>query len=55
MELPERRTLMKAFFKAQFKYFSVIWMFHSPSLNNKINRLHDRCLRIIFNDKHCNI
>ena len=29
-------------------------MFHSRSLNNKINRLHERCLRIIYNDKHSN-
>ena len=29
-------------------------MFHSRSLNNKINRLHDRCLRIIYDDKHSN-
>ena len=27
-------------------------MFHSCSL--KINRLHERCLRIIYNDKHSN-
>ena len=26
-------------------------MFHSRSLNNKINRLHELCLRIIYNDK----
>ena len=25
-------------------------MFHSRSLNNKINRLHKRCLPIIYND-----
>ena len=25
-------------------------MFHSCILNNKINRLHKRCLRIIYND-----
>ena len=25
-------------------------MFHSRTLNNKINRLHERCLRIIYND-----
>ena len=29
-------------------------MFHNRSLNNKINRLHERCLRIIYNDKHSN-
>ena len=26
-------------------------MFHSRKLNNKINRLHERCLRVIYNDK----
>ena len=25
-------------------------MFHSRTLNNKINRLHERCLCIIYND-----
>ena len=29
----------------------VIWMFYSQALNNKINRLHERCLLIIYNDK----
>ena len=29
-------------------------MFHSRSLNNKIIRLHERLLRIIYNDKHSN-
>ena len=51
MELPKRRILMNTFFKAQFNYCPIVWMFHSRSLNNKINRLHERCLRIIYNDK----
>ena len=29
-------------------------MNHSRGLNNKINRLHERCLRIICNDKRSN-
>ena len=32
-------------------YCPVIWMFHSRSLNIKINRLHKRCLCITYNDK----
>ena len=44
IELPKRRILMNAFFKTQFDYCRIIWMFHSGSLNNKINRLHERCL-----------
>ena len=51
IELPKRHILMNAFFKAQFNYCPVIWMFRSCSFNNKINRLHERCLRIIYNDK----
>ena len=41
---------MNAFFKSQFSYCPLSWMFHSRTLNNKINRLHERCLRIIYND-----
>ena len=41
---------MNVFFKSQFSYCSLSWMFHSATLNNKINRLHKRCLRIIYND-----
>ena len=29
-------------------------MFHSSLLNNKINRLHERCLRMIYIDKQSN-
>ena len=29
-------------------------MFHSRSMNNEINRLHERCLRIKFNDRTSN-
>ena len=43
--------LMNAFFISQFNYCPVIWMCHSRALKNKINRLHERCLRIIYNDK----
>ena len=54
MELPKKHILMNTFFKAQFNYCPAIWMFHSRTLNNKINRLHERCLRILYNDKLSN-
>ena len=38
---------MKAFFKAQFSY-CLIWMFHSRKLNNKINKLHELFLRVVY-------
>ena len=42
---------MNAFFNSQFNYGPLIWMCHSRENNNKINGLHERCLRIICNDK----
>ena len=42
---------MNAFFNAQFNYCPLIWMLHSRQRNNKIKHLHERCLRLIHNDK----
>ena len=52
MSISKRRLLMNAFFKSQFSYCPLVWMCHNRTLNNRINRLHERCLRIIYNDKH---
>ena len=51
MILSKRRLLMNSFFKTQFNYCRLIWMCHSRESNRKINRLHERCLRTIYNDK----
>ena len=51
MELGKIRVLMNAFFNSEFNYSPAIWMCHSRALNNKINRLHERCLCTIHNDK----
>ena len=53
-DLPKTHIFMNAFFTSEFYYRPVIWMFHSRSLNNKINKLHERCLKIIYNDKKSN-
>ena len=50
MALAKKRVLMNAFFTWQFSCWPLIWMCHSRT-NNKINRLHETCLRIVCNDK----
>ena len=35
----------------QFNYCPLIWMCHNRTYCNKINRFHERCLRLIYNDK----
>ena len=42
---------MKAFINSQFGYCPLIWMNHSRTLNNRINRIQERALRIVYNDR----
>ena len=42
--------LLRAFIESQFNYCPLIRMFHSRTLNNKINRLHVKALRIVYRD-----
>ena len=39
------------FLNSQFSSCPLIWMFHSRFLNSKINRLHERCMRLIYGNK----
>ena len=50
MNLTKRKLLMNSFFTSQFNYCPLVWMCHHRTINNKINRLHERCLRIVYND-----
>ena len=50
LSLERRRTLMKAFIESQFAYCPLIWMFCQRSSNTRINHLHERALRIVYNN-----
>ena len=54
MSLEKRRLIMKAFVNLQFGYCPLIWMFHNRTLNNRINRIHERALRIVYRNKTSN-
>ena len=41
---------MKAFIDPQFNYCPLIWMFHSRIMKNKINRIHEIALRLVYSD-----
>ena len=42
--------LMKAFIESQFGYCPLVWMYRSRTLNNRVNRLHERAFRLIYTD-----
>ena len=50
MNKDKLRFILKAFIESQFSYCPLIWMFHSRTMNNRINRLHDRALRLVYKD-----
>ena len=52
MDLAKRRSLMKAFITSQFNYCPLIWMLLYMQLNNRINKIHERALRLVYKDNN---
>ena len=50
LPFPRKRVLLKAFIESQFSYCSLVWMFCSRQLNRKMNHIHERALRLVYND-----
>ena len=53
LKFDERLTntlLLKSFFESQFKYCPLSWMFYSRKTNNRINKLHEWALRLVYDD-----
>ena len=42
-----QKTLLKAFIESHFGYCPLIWVFCSRNLNNQMNHLNERLLRIV--------
>ena len=51
MSIQQRRRIMKAFISSQFGYCPLVWLFCSRNANNRMNRIQERALRIVYNDK----
>ena len=47
LSVKQRRIVFKSFFESQFKSCPLIWMFCSRKANTRINKLHERALRIV--------
>ena len=50
MDLAERKSLMKVFITSQFNYCPLIWMFPSRQLSNRINKIQERALTLVYKD-----
>ena len=52
MSTEKRRTLFKAFVVSQFSYCPLVWMFHTKELNSRINSLHEKALRLTYQNRN---
>ena len=50
LSVEKRKIIFKSFIESQFNYWPLVWMFCSRESNDKINRFHERSLRIVNND-----
>ena len=50
MNFSQRKIIINSFILSQFGYCPLVWMFHSRELNNRINKIHERSLRIVYQD-----
>ena len=52
LKFEKRRVFIKAYFGSQFKYCPFVWIFHQEQTNDKINSLHERALRMFYEDNN---
>ena len=50
MNESQKKLIMNAFITSHFNYCPLVWMCHNRSLNAKINKIHERALRMVYND-----
>ena len=50
MDQNKQRMLMKTFIIPQICYCPLVWMFHSQNTKNRVNKIHERALRLVYDD-----
>ena len=55
LNLSQAKNLYNSFILSQFNYCCLAWMFCSKTLQNKINHIQKRALRIVYNEPNLNL
>ena len=50
MRFEQRKRIVNLFITSHFSNCSLVGMFHSRRLNNRIDHIHERALKIIYQD-----
>ena len=55
MDTKKRRVLMNTFITSQFSYCPLVWVFHGRTLNNRITKIPEKALRIVYKDENISL
>ena len=50
LRFEQKKRIVNSFITSHFSYCTLVWMFHRQCLNNCVNHIHERALRIIYQD-----
>ena len=50
MDTENVKLIMKSFIMSHFSYCPLIWMLHDRATKSRINKIHERALRIVYRD-----
>ena len=50
-EQKKRRILMNDLITCQFSCCRLVWMCHSRTMNHRINKIHEKTLRLVYKDE----
>ena len=51
MDTKKQRVTINGFITSQFSYCPLVWMFNSRTLNNRINKIHKKALRLVYKNE----
>ena len=51
-EYRKKTSKFKAFIISQFNYCPLVWIFRTKQLNSRINSLHEKALRVTYQDRN---
>ena len=53
MRSEQRKRIVNLFITSDFSHYPLVWMFHSQRINNRIDHIYERALKIIYQDYEC--
>ena len=52
MSTEKRHLIFKAFLISQTNFCSLVWIFHTKQLNNRVSSLHEKALRVTYQGRN---